>query len=80
MAVWKYRIDVSLIWNMPIPFEAIRDGIVTCIRGSLWYKDFELKLEPLMEELDTSIDGDEFDVVWNRVYDLADETRCWIAT
>ena len=52
------------------------------LRNSRWgdltaNKDW---LDQLLEDLERTSNGDEFDKVWDDVYDLADEERVWIAT
>ncbi len=81
LPVWDRRINLADIWrNDALSFEAKRDAIVRRIRRSGWITEDNWSLDNLVEELGDAADTDEFDAVWDVLYDHADADRVWIAT
>lgn len=56
--------------------------IVKRIRDSRWrdISGSQFLLDDILERLGSVADADEFDYVWNEIYDLADIDRVWIDT
>jgi hypothetical protein len=85
--VWEHTINLAGVFhNEDLTFEERRDRIVDVIRASTWYKNrvegtnvFDVLYE-LVDELADTTTGDEFNVVWDAVYDEADYDRVWIKT
>ena len=81
--IWDRRINVGDIFhNDDLTFEQSRDRIAARIKGSTWYtaEGEDSELWALVDELADTEDTDEFDAVWNGIYDLADFHRVWIDT
>lgn len=81
LPVWDRTIDLRPVWrNENLTFEQRRDAIVKRIRNSGWITDDSLHLDGLVEELGDVEAVDEFDAVWDAIYDEADSDRVWIQT
>ena len=84
MPQWKMTIDLSAVFhNDTMTFEERRDRIVEILRGSRWVKNTDGALNDLpavVDELAETVDVDEFDSVWDAIYDRADDDRVWIKT
>lgn len=82
-AVWDLTLDVSLWYhNEELTFEQRRDAIVRKIRNSPWPAHNE-ELEEILAELAEVRDEDEFNFIWDDLYDIADldpRYRVWIKT
>lgn len=77
---WDRKIYVGDIFhNDDIPFELKRDSIVKRLRSMVRPRKDE-DFVCLIEDLEVTEDEDEFDDVWNDIYDWADENRVWIET
>lgn len=83
MADWKYNINLKDVFhNDQLTFEQSRDAIVSRLRRSAWFKskgEFD-DLPQLVEELADTTDVNEFDEVWDSIYNEADADRAWIVT
>ena len=78
--IWDSQINLGdLFHNDDLTFEQRRDGIVARVRATRWARDSYTVTE-LLDELGDTTDVDEFDEVWNLIYDEADYDRVWIAT
>lgn len=80
--IWKHRVQLAdIFYNHDLSFEEKRDKITYRLKTSGWFKgkDESSDLHMLVEELGSSDDVDDFDFVWDRIYDEADYDRCWIA-
>lgn len=93
MVKWKYKIDVIDIWSSAdfhdadTPSDEYYKEIAARLRESAWFQEHEQTLGPafytlaeLVDELESADSPEVFNYWWGRVYDLSDETRCWIAT
>jgi hypothetical protein len=84
MRAWNEKVRLGDIFHdEELPFEQVRDEIVRRIKRTRWYGDDDTAsndLYYLVEELEDAHDPDEFDQVWDQIYDLADADRVWIAT
>lgn len=87
MGKWVLTVDVTDVFHdEEKPYEERRDAIVGRLRESAWLdlrdpEGFEREnLENLFDELSETADVDEFDSVWDAIYDEADYDRVWIAT
>jgi hypothetical protein len=82
----------DVLYNNPDDTIAARDGLVSAIKGSSWYKNAEEygELWTLLDELidvgNPEIDWDEgynaqrhLNGLLDAIYDLADQERVWIA-
>ena len=90
MANWKLTIDVKSEWeNLTAlsdddkydedKFCPMRDALVAKLRSNtraVWSGTFVA----LVDELAEVMDIDEFDNIWGRLYDWADQKRVWIKT
>ena len=84
-AQWKHKVDVSDVFGpyADLPFEQRRDAVVLKLRQSpatsdgLEGEEFIL----LLEDLADTPNEDEFDDVWDSIYNLADTGKwLWIET
>lgn len=81
LPVWDRRINLADIFrNEDMTFEQRRDAIVKRIRNSGWITEDSYTLADLVEELGDAESADEFDAVWDEIYNQADADRVWIAT
>lgn len=78
--IWDRKFDVSDVFhNESMTFEQRRDAICSRPRAHPWFAE-NRELENIVEELEFSEDGDEFDGPWDALYDEADYDRVWIET
>jgi hypothetical protein len=78
--IWDRKIQLRDIFhNDELTFEQRRDAIVRRIESSGWPGRSET-LAMLLEELADVVDAEEFDGVWDAIYDEADVDRVWIST
>ncbi len=81
LPIWDRRINLAGVFrNENLTFEERRDAIVRKIRASGWVTDESWSLDNLVEELGDTENVDEFDAVWDAIYDQADIDRVWIET
>lgn len=83
MANWLLTVHLSDYWqNQNRPFEELRDGIVDRINASRWgaVSKTPEKLDRILDRVRRAADVEEFDALFNLVYDLADTDRVWIET
>jgi hypothetical protein len=86
MAVWLHEINVSAFFEAHLEdedfdFVASRDGIVATFRAAMKTNAaLDEMFAELIDELADSSDTDDFDVVWQEVYNVADFERVWIKT
>ena len=83
MAGWKHRVDVKSGFEDDGVFEHKRDEVVKRLRESPASKDGANgeELTFLLEQLEETATPDEFDSVWDEIYDLADGGQwLWIDT
>ncbi len=78
---WLLTINLRDVFrNEDMTFEERRDAIVARIRASGWITEDDWSLDNLVEELGDVETTDEFDAVWDEIYNEADADRVWIAT
>ena len=78
--IWKHTVNLADVFhNDELTFERSRDRIVGILRGHRWAKDNHLLVD-LLEELADTTTVDEFNEVWDVIYDEADYDRVWIRT
>ena len=80
---WRYTLDLSPVWHdEPLDFGQRRDAVVARIRASAWFRGCGPgdELSQAVEELADTKDINEFDSVFDAIYDLADYARAWIRT
>jgi cell fate (sporulation/competence/biofilm development) regulator YmcA (YheA/YmcA/DUF963 family) len=81
MPQWDYTIRLADVWKNPeMTFEQRRDVIVQRLRNSRWYKQSEMGLDEVVNDIEAATTVDEFDEAWAELYDAADWDRAWIAT
>lgn len=79
MAVWLETIDLSKVWNHDDDWKVVRDNIIPIIKKSQWFSD-SFQVQDLVEELEEALNVQEFDSIFNDLYDEADADRVWIET
>ncbi len=78
---WLLTINVADVFrNEDMTFEQRRDAIVQRIHASGWIAEDDYTLGDLVDELGDAADTDDFDAVWDEIYNQADADRVWIAT
>lgn len=81
---WKETVRLADVFhNEEMDFPERRDAIVARIKHTKWYQlaaREDAELFYVIDELADTEGADEFDCVWNYVYDIADGDRVWIAT
>lgn len=83
MNKWKMTIDLRGTFHADdMSFIERRDVIVERMRKSRWYKGYNEYdyLPELIDELSETPNESDFDMVWDTIYDIANEDRVWIAT
>jgi hypothetical protein len=81
--VWNRKVSlVGVFHDSDLTFEQRRDAIAGIFQGSAWLKEYGEgdDLPQFVEELAGTEDADEFDAVFDAIYDVADADRVWIAT
>jgi hypothetical protein len=79
MVRWKEQIDLHKpLNNDALPFTERRDTIIARIKASRWFANDDGDLAILLEDLAGAEDEDEFNEVWESIYDLADSDRVWL--
>lgn len=81
--VWEYRINLGHVFrDEALTFEERRDAIVGVLTRSRWMREAgeDDILTALVEELGDAPDAEEFDEVWDAIYDRANADRAWIDT
>lgn len=82
--IWTDTLNLKDVFHSDdLIFTEKRDAIVSRIKRMRWYKDAEAEggsLFYLVDELADAEDAEEFDAVWDAIYDIADYDRVWIAT
>ncbi len=74
---WLHKVDVSLEWGKALRKELDIPDLVSIMVPKLREKGAP---EDLLEDLLDTYDPADFDEVWSRVYDWADENSVWIET
>jgi hypothetical protein len=83
LPVWDRKIRLADVFRNPdMTFEERRDAIVARLRASVWLKgyDEDSDLTQFVDEMSEAADVEEFDGVWDFIYDIADADRVWIET
>lgn len=81
--VWGRKVNLAGIFhNDEMTFEQKRDAVVSTLRASTWFKQYEGgdDLPQFVEELADTEDIAGFDAVFDAIYDVADADRVWIST
>lgn len=81
--IWAYKVDVSVPWrDETLFFEQRRDAIVSIFKKHPWVTQDNMHgwdLQDLIEELAEVSNEEQFNEVWDAIYDEADADRVWIA-
>lgn len=80
---WRERIELGNVFHDDsMEFNQRRDTIIDRIRKSRWFTSSsdESFLTNIVDELANTQSEQEFNYVWNDVYDQADLDRVWIET
>lgn len=79
---WAINIDLADVWRADIEWTKARDEVVKRLRASDWMDRTTdpLQLEFNILRLEQVTDMDQFDKVWDEIYDLADEDLVWLGT
>ena len=76
---WDREVNLSGVFDDESISDFERAEIIVYLLTSLGIED--VAFNNLLFDLDTSQDKDEFNYVWNRIYDWADKgKRLWIQT
>jgi hypothetical protein len=84
MTIWNKTVDVSSVFhNDDMSFIERRDAIVKKFRDAWpvsFTEDESLEINDILDELEETEDVEEFNSVWDEVYDWADYRKVWIKT
>lgn len=83
MKKWKHKLNLADVFhNEDLAFEEIRDIVVSRIKASSFYREAKesMDFEGIVDELGEAETVDQFDFIWDAVYDYADDYDCWIIT
>jgi Zn-dependent M32 family carboxypeptidase len=90
MAKWIMKIDVSDIWQKyedDNDFEAFKSELLPVLQSktekisNVLGEDEAREYEDMVQEIEFSADDeDEFDYIWQDLYDWADANKVWIST
>jgi hypothetical protein len=88
MTNWRYTLKLKDVFHDDErTFEERRDEVVKRIKAAPFYsKDWEFAandfwwIEDIVERIEESTNGDEFDVPWMDFYDLMDIECVWVET
>jgi len=81
--VWTHRVYArNILHNDSLTVEQKRDKIVAALRKSRWLEDENRTsyVDDLIDELSDTTTVEEFDCVWDEIYNAADRDRVWIET
>lgn len=79
MVRWKEQIDLhEPLTNDGLSFTERRDTIVARIKASCWFANDDGDLSILLEDIAATENEDDFNDVWDDIYDLADTDRVWL--
>lgn len=83
MTDWRYTINLKDVFhNDQLTFEQSRDAVVKRLRSTAWFKgkdEFD-DLPQAVIELSETTNENDFDEVWDAIYDEADADKIWIVT
>lgn len=79
---WEKTISVSDIWDTPMSPRTMVPLIIERFRET-FEQDAEPELDNLLDEFafaleDEHFSVDDFDAIWEEIYDWADENSIWI--
>lgn len=81
MTYWAHKIYMGLPYDPEVGnFPEHRDRAVAVIRKSAWIRNSQRStdLAELVDKLSGTEVIEDFDEVFQEIYDLADTDRCWI--
>ena len=89
--MWKYRLDVRDIWGKTKDGEmSLADFCTVVVKridtllesmgllDRMWLKDIRNSIAELA--VDSFPEVEDFDDIWDDLYDWANSARCWVAT
>jgi hypothetical protein len=81
MKPWKKKVQLGDVFrNEDMTFEARRDAIVERLKKLSYYHSDE-EFRGLVDELAEAVDHEDFDWVWEDIYNWSDrDKRLWIET
>ena len=80
---WNHKLDVSSFFHDDdLTITEKGEKISELVKSSTWFEGLYYKddLEGLLEELSEVEDADDFDVLWDQMYDIFDAERVWVQT
>ena len=82
MRRWEHIVNVTGPFHNDLSFKEKRDMIVAVFKGLPHYDedDCDSDLWWILDELADTRDEDEFDTVWDGLYDWCDSNSVWIET
>lgn len=89
MATWKYHLNIKTEWDATKNAELSVQELASVIADRLAAIDFgdddNFRRDNLVEDFqvladDEGADTDEFDALFNELYNFADEVRLWVQT
>jgi len=89
MANWVIKLDVADIWNKyqdDEDFDEFKEALIPRLEDKVEEVVDELgdgvgmEFEDMIEEIKNADDVEEFDYVWQNMYDWADANMVWLGT
>lgn len=90
MANWVIKIDVADIWQKyedDEDFDAFKEELLPILKSKVEEvskklgEEEAMEFEDLVSEIEYNADDeDEFDYIWQQLYDWADSNRVWLGT
>jgi len=89
MANWVIKIDIADIWQKyedDEDFDAFKEALIPVLQSKVEEVVDELgdgvgmEYEDMIQEIENTEDVDEFDYVWQDMYDWADANMVWLGT
>lgn len=89
MANWIIKLDLSDIWNKyqdDEDYDEFKEALIPALEEKVEEvvdklgDDVGMEFEDMIEEIKNADDEEEFDYIWQDLYDWADENMVWLGT
>jgi len=80
MGNWVWTLDIKDDWQAEIPVRELAHRVAAKLRGAPPYVTGVREWIDAFSEATEDWTSDDFDAVWDRLYDWADLQRVWIKT
>ena len=89
MANWIIKLDLSDIWNKyqdDEDYDEFKEALIPALEAKVEEvvdklgDDVGMEFEDIIEEIRNADDEEEFDYIWQDLYDWGDENMVWLGT